>query len=348
MDAKELKKYLLADTDRIQKVLESAGFHEFKYFNDEIRCALPDMTNPTGVMIKLNESLYTSLFELGFNGDLFGALGEVLNYSFKQVIIYIHSLLGIGLDKSKITIIDPLKSLKSLVNGGLRYDQNGNKLYDESVLNDFVNGFPASLVEEGISPSVLRQFHIMSDPRKERIIFPHYDWEHEDKIVGIKGRTTQTDEEIEVLGTPKYWNYLKGYRKMENLYGFYISKKNLAQTKQLILFEGEKSVLKEYTYNDNKGSSVALGGHVISSTQVEFILKNIPNECEIILAFDKDVMCKETEGEEFIREQAMKFMPFRTVSYIFDSHNLLGEKDSPIDKGYKVWNYLLKWRKQVK
>ena len=55
---------------------------------------------------------------------------------------------------------------------------------------------------------------------------------------------------------------------------------------------------------------------------------------------------KETEGEKYIRAEAKKLMPFKKVSYIYDTYNLLGEKDSPIDKGYKVWKYLLKWRKQ--
>ena len=123
MDAKSLKEYLLSDTNRIQKILETAGFHEVKFLSDEIRCALPEMTNPTGVMIKLNESLYTSLFELGFNGDLFGAFWLVLNYNFKQVITYIQSVLCIGNNISSIKIIDPLKSLKLLSHGVVNHQE---------------------------------------------------------------------------------------------------------------------------------------------------------------------------------------------------------------------------------
>ena len=93
------------------------------------------------------------------------------------------------------------------------------------------------------------------------------------------------------------------------------------------------------------GVSVALGGHSISEQQVDFILRKLPANGEVIIAFDHDVMTKEQEGEEYILNQAKKFSPFRKTSYIFDSYNILGEKDSPIDKGKVIWDHLLKWRK---
>ena len=105
-------------------------------------------------------------------------------------------------------------------------------------------------------------------------------------------------------------------------------------------------MLKEYTSKQGEGCSVALGGHSISKQQVDFILKSTPINCEIVLAFDKDVMTKEFEGEDYIRAEAQKFSPFRSVSYIWDKYDLLGEKDSPVDRGVKIWKYLLKWREK--
>ena len=54
MRAKELKGYILENRDRLYTVLKNAGFHDFKESNEEIRCALPNMSNATGVMVKLN------------------------------------------------------------------------------------------------------------------------------------------------------------------------------------------------------------------------------------------------------------------------------------------------------
>lgn len=346
MRAKELKEYLAEDDSRILKVIENAGFHSVKVLNGEIRCALPDKTNPTGVMIKLNDTLYTSLFELGYNGDLIGALGVVLEDDFKGVLNYIHSLLG--LTSGGEIVNDPLRLLNSFaMDDSSRNISEGNKLYDKSILNQFVQGIHYSIVEEGISPLVARNYGICYDPQRDRIVFPHYDWENTDKIVGLKGRSTLSAGEIELLGVAKYWNYISGYKKTQNLYGFDKARENLNVSKMLILFEGEKSVLKQATLSRGNGHSVALGGHVISEAQVEFILKNTPMDCEIVLAFDKDVFTNEREGEVFVKEQASRFIPFRRVSYINDKFNLLDEKDSPIDRGYKKWNYLLKWRTQV-
>lgn len=346
MRAKELKAYILEDKDRLYTILKNAGFHDFKENVEEIRCALPDMTNSTGVMIKLNETLYTSLFELGYTGDLFGALAVVLKTDFRDVISYIDTLLGIS-NQGKPRFKDPLQALKSLSRGHSSSTLlSGNRLYDASFMNRFVAGPHHKLIEEGILPQVANEFDIRFDPFRDRIVFPHYDWIHTDKVVGVQGRTLQSPEEMEILGTAKYWNYIKHFRKSSNLYGFSNLHDRLDEMKMLIIFEGEKSVLKEYTFSNGQGMSVALGGHSISTQQAEFILAHTPADCEVVLAFDKDVMVKETEGEKYIRAEAKKLMPFKKVSYIYDTYNLLGEKDSPIDKGYKVWKYLLKWRKQ--
>lgn len=348
MQAKELKQYILDDTDRIYTLLRNANFHDFRQNSEEIRCALPNMTNPTGVMIKLNNSLYTSLFELGYSGDLFGALGVVLEKSFSEVMRWVHSLLGLSNGYKKDDILDPLATLIKL-SGNHKSEQQftSNKLYDQSVLNKFVNGIHRSIIEEGITPDVARKFNIMYDPHMDRVIFPHFDWEDFTKVVGVQGRTTLSKVEIEMTGTPKYWNYIKHYRKALNLYGFNQASENVKESKQIILFEAEKSVLKQFTFTNCEGNSVALGGHTISDNQVDFILRKLPSDGEVILAFDHDVMTKENEGERYIINQAKKFSIFRKTSYIFDTYNILGEKDSPIDCGKKKWDYLFKWRKVI-
>lgn len=68
---------------------------------------------------------------------------------------------------------------------------------------------------------------------------------------------------------------------------------------------------------------------------------------EIVIAFDKDVFLNELEGLDYILSVCEKFKPYRKVSYIPDTYNLLGETDSPIDKGIKIWKGLLSIRKRV-
>lgn len=345
MDVKELKRILADDTSKVMQILSTLGFHDFSENNEEIRCALPDKANASAVMIKKNETLYTSLFELGYNGDLIGALQKVKDWSFVEAFDYITNILGISTKTSQI-MIDPLRELKGLSRGISQNELKENKQFDERILDRFIPLVHNSLLEEGISPEVVKRFNILFDIERQRIIFPHYDWNKHQMIVGIKGRTVYSQQEIDILGIPKYWNYIKGYRKMLNLYGYSETCRGIKENKRIILFEGEKSVLKECTY-EGIGSSVALGGHAISQSQSDFILSNTSSDCEIILAFDKDVWTKKEEGESYVKEIAGQFKPFRRVKAIVDKHNILGEKDSPIDKGYKVWQYLLKWREEI-
>ncbi|KRN10853.1 primase [Liquorilactobacillus mali] len=349
MEVRELKRYLLEETDRITKVLETAGFHDIWINgNDELRCALPDGDNKTSVVVKLNENLYTTIYSSDFSGDLIGAVQKVTNSSFKDAMGLIHACLGLSNKFKGKKLIDPLSIIKEYTKKGNRIHKIENKKYNKSYLDRFANGIHKSVIEEGILPSVAREFDIRFDAEKSRIIFPHYDWNETDKIVGVKGRTTLDSELAKELDVPKYWNYIKGYSKMNNLYGYNMAKDNINRQNKMILFEGEKSVLKQFTYENHKGYSVALGGHVLSDEQVSFILKNTGIDCEIIIAYDKDVMSNsgdEDLGEKYLISECKKFIGMRKVSYIYDSHDLLEDNSSPIDEGKVKWDYLFKWRK---
>lgn len=345
MQAKDIKEYLLEDTDRVIKVLEESGFHNINRTGNEIRCALPDRSNKSAVSVNLNDNLTTAAYSIDFYGDFFSLLEKVLNLSFKEVVRYISSLFGLSSEKS-MNIDNPLKDLLELTSGQ-KYSSKEQVQYSRKVLDRFVPLPHESLIYEGISPIVCRQFDICFDPQQSRVIFPHFDWKDKSKIVGIKGRTTFDKSVIETLGIPKYWNYIRGYKKSMNLYGFPQAVNQLREKKMLILFEAEKSVLKQFTVTNGKGCSVALGGHTISEEQVEFILQNTPGDCEIVIAFDKDVLTDPEYGKKGICELGSKFKPFRKVSYICDKYNLLRETDSPIDRGVKVWSVLLKFRKEI-
>lgn len=357
MEPKELKEYIYSDEDRLTKVLEAAGFHDiWRNSSNEIRCAVPEGTNRTSVAVKLEPDLFTSIYSTShtYSGDLLGAIQEVRGDGFRDTMLFIHAVLGIANKKEKVEKRhDPLAMLKKLSGGKRKAKRNPkeNKKFNRSFLNKYVMLLHKNIIEEGISPKVGKMFDVCYDPELGRIIFPHYDWQEADKIVGIKGRTTLPAEVAEELDVQKYWNYIKGYQKTSNLFGFHLAKNNLENSKMLILFEGEKSVLKEFTYSKGLGCSVALGGHAISEEQVKIIVQNTPMDCEVVIAFDKDVMMNHQKengdmyiGEDYLKEEAKKFSGLRKVSYIYDKFNLLGEKSAPIDEGLKKWNHLLKWR----
>lgn len=342
MQARELKKYLVEDSDRVVELLEHFGFHDVWTGNGEVRCATPEGTNKTTVSVKLTDELYATSYdtELNYRGDIFGLIEAYQDTTFRNVMIKIHKLFNLKYSGKESKKLDLLKDIRKFKHGANTNREVEIKKYDRSILDQFIRKPHASMIKEAISPLVLDKYDIMFDYRKDRIIFPHYDINETDMIVGIQGRTTLNSELAKELNISKYWNYLKGYKKSMGLFGYHIAKNNINNSKMLIIFEGEKSVLKQATIERGNGYSVALGGHEISSFQKAFIVKETEPDVEIVIAFDKDIM----ESEDFLISQCKMFSKFRKVSYIYDKYGILGEKDSPIDKGYKRWDYLLRHR----
>lgn len=314
--------------------------------SEEIRCASPEGNNKTAIAVKLCEELYATSYESSheFRGDIFGLLEEFSNKNFVEVMRKIHNLFGLsyskGKDKKKkLDLLEDLRKYKHK-----KYNQSEIIKFDRSVLNEYVKLPHVSLIEEAISPAVIDQFDVMFDTRRDRIVFPHFYWEDDSFVVGVQGRTTMSSDLAKELGIPKYFNNIKGFRKSSNLYGYSTNKQFIEERKMVILFEGEKSTLKEATISFGKGCGVSLGGHEVSRQQVEILLKDTKPDCEIVIAFDKDVMA----DEQYLIDTCKKFSKYRKCSYIYDTYGVLGEKDSPIDLGMKIYTHLLKYRKQVK
>lgn len=346
MEIKELKKYIFTNK-KINDILLYYKFHDIWENGEEIRCATPDGDNRTSVSIKNNDTLFSMYYSNSkpYKGDLFGLIQSLTGRSFKNVLVDIHALLGLSFQRntSQNDKVDLLSSIRKYKYGSKKTTQN--KLYDKSFLNRFVNIPHADLYQEAILPSVAKKFDISYDPRQDRLIFPHYDWNEHDKIVGVQGRIVGlTSEQANELGISKYWNYIKGYKKSLNLFGWNHTYKNVEKSKKLILFEAEKSTLKHYSYLGGEGYAVSLGGHEISEEQVAFIIKNTPQDCEIIVAFDKDIMVND---KKYLEDCAKMFSKYRKSSYVFDiidNGKILKEKDSPIDNGFAVFEYLIESR----
>lgn len=361
MQATELKRYLYEDVDRIYKSLEHFDFHEiWQNSSEEIRCALPGHENKTSVAVKLTPELFATSYsdDMDYRGDILGLFESVSGKDFAYVIRQLHRLFNLSFN-GKSKKVDLLKGMRKYKKGK-SYSDFENEKYAPSILNKFVPLPHKSIIEEAISPSVCRQFNICFDPVTSRIIIPHFDWVDTDKVVGLVGRHTESNPEIlKSLNITRYFNLISGYRKSSNLFAWSESKEFVDKHKKLVIFEAEKSVMKLATIEKGEGYAVSVGGHEISSAQVDFILKNTDTDTEIIIAFDKDIMIKQAEqdnknmleGSEDdgdLVSVCRKFSKFRKTSYVFDNYGLIEEKDSPIDRGVKRWRFLEKHRIEVK
>lgn len=353
MDVAQIKLYLLDSPHRIEKLLEYFGFHGFNYAQDSLRCAVPDGDNTSSVAIYLNEVLPGVVYtRSSFKGDIFSIIEKFSGRKFADIIRVTRTLFNLPGSKSGIKQVDIVGNLRKYRKRN-KSQETRNELHDgELVMRSFIRPpyVHEDIFHEGIAPDVLKSYNISYDPDKNRILFPHYDWIEHDKIVGIQGRIAgMTTKEASLLGVPKYWNYISGYYKRANLYGWSHAHENVKNEKKLIIFEGEKSVLKHATMTFNKSYAVAIGGHEIHDEQIKFIARNTTLDTEIIIAFDKDVTKDEEEYKKMM-ELGKRISLFRNTSVIIDridNGKILGEKDSPIDNGPLVWDYLFSEREPV-
>ena len=192
------------------------------------------------------------------------------------------------------------------------------------------------------------KFNIRYSVSRNQIIIPHYDING--NLIGIRGRTLN-EEEAEEFGK---------YRPIEiegveyahplslNLYGIYENKEAIKRIKRVVLFEGEKSVLKGYNYYGNNNISLAVCGSHINKRQIDLLIKNFDIN-EIIVAFDKEYETQREYVNYLVRysEACKKYKNYCNFSIVMDKNNLLDLKDSPIDKGKEVFEQLIRERVEV-
>lgn len=356
MNAEQLKIFLAEDIERVEKLLELVGCQHIWRTGGEIRCATPDGTNATAVSVNL-DNMYCHIYRSGesFSGDILALIQHFRKESFGQTVRYIKSIFGLSAGYKEEKKVDPLSIFKQIRKKN-RVITDISELdiekFDNKILDSYVIMPHIKLFHEGITTQTQELFKVGYSPLTDRIIFPHFSFDDINAIVGVTGRTLRSQQEMEDFKIPKYFNFIKGYKKMYNLYGFSHAVQNLEESKMLVIFEAEKSTQKQFSMTRNKGYSCSVGGHELSDIQVQIILQNTPADTEVVIAFDKDVMLMKDDdgkdiGEEHLINTCRKISKYRKASYIWDTYNILGEKDSPVDKGVKIWSHLLKYRKAV-
>lgn len=185
--------------------------------------------------------------------------------------------------------------------------------------------------EEGISNEAMQRFDVAFDWRNERIVFPIRD--NDGNIISVSGRTVDPDWKKKQLRKYSYYNKIRG---VDLLYGLYENQKEIANKKQVIVFEGAKSVMKAYGYGyDN---CVALLTSHLNDWQLKILIKL---GCEVVFALDKGVDVKADKNITRLRQ-------FCPVYYIKDRSGMLNDKDSPVDKGREVFDSLFGEKRRLK
>lgn len=221
------------------------------------------------------------------------------------------------------------------------------KEYDGTFLKHLPHPNIQPWINEGITQEVMNQAGICYDPKNQGIVIPHYDINN--RLIGIRERTL-IQEQAEAYG--KYMPAKIG-RKMYNhplsfnLYNLNHSKDNIAQMKKAFIFESEKSCLKYRSYfGEENDISCAICGSSFIQYQAWLLINQ--GAKEIIVALDHDFTDLSSEVAQRqiknLKQIHNKYGKFVTISFLWDKENLLGYKDSPIDKSKEVFLELYKNR----
>ncbi|MFR2570262.1 MAG: hypothetical protein ACLS90_00850 [Clostridia bacterium] len=327
-----MKEYLKNNPEQIEKILSYYNYHSINITDKEIRCAKVGGDNPSGCRIKLNDNLSATDFTTSYNGDLFGLIATHTGLTYREVLKTITTMLGKKIEGNYQS------EEKSLFDGFfdslyIPYeDEEKEVTYDESVLDKYNNGYKwfKRFADDGILPSSQVKFKIGFDEESNRITIPWRDFEG--KLIGIMARLN-LDEKTNFKYIP-----LIPFPKHKFLYGLYQNKEYIKESKEVYIFESEKSVM----LGDSLGyrNFTSLGGNSISKIQVEQLLKLNVNK--IIIALDEG-LDTEIIKKDIKTIKDCLFMRDCKVGFILDKNNKYlpkGSKSSPIDLGREIFEKL--------
>lgn len=341
MDIKNLKSYLKDSPDKIISILEKLDFHHIQKHegsdDDYITCGHPDGDNKASVTIYLNDSLlvidYTrDLCQSKVNCDFLDLICFFRkDYNFFDNLKYIAEESGLGYyhdfngNVPKSLLI--LKTLKELINKVSVKDEDDEKEVvprNEKILSYYYSYVNDMFFEDGISYGTQREFEIGLDPFSGYITIPVRD--EIGNLVGIKGRFFNREVPENEL---KYY-YIEKFPKGRVLYGYFRSKEYIKESDYILVGESEKSYLQMWTMNHR--NCVATGGTKVSQHQIDKLSRL---NKRLILCFDRDFT------EDKIQNLRNKFLGQIDFWAMIDKEDILGEKESPSDKGKERFEYLL-------
>lgn len=218
--------------------------------------------------------------------------------------------------------------------------------YSKGIMDCFTKFYTPEWLNDGIEKKTMEKYNIRYSISQNKIIIPHYDIN--DRLIGIRGRALN-EQDIENFG--KYMpvqieNKWYSHPLSLNLYGLNKTKDNIKKSGVAYIFESEKSVLQFESF-DTLNCAVASCGSNINKFQIDLLIRYCAPH-EIVICYDKE----EEKGEEKYFNKlwnfCKKYETYCNMSFIYDRENIIGQKDSPSDRGEKKFLELLKRRIIVK
>lgn len=185
-------------------------------------------------------------------------------------------------------------------------------------------------VAEGISLNTMRKFDVKYDSFSNRIVFPIKSYDGD--IINVCGRTL--DKDYKEKGLRKY-TYFKPLGVLDTLYGISDNRNEIMRQKEVIVFEGAKSVMIAYEWGI-KNTCAILTSHLNPQQLLHFIALGV----RVVFALDEDIDIKEDSNIARLKR-------YVRIEYIRNFDDLLSSKMAPVDAGFDVWKKLYERRKPL-
>ncbi|MBR4023515.1 MAG: hypothetical protein IKI94_13155 [Ruminococcus sp.] len=185
-------------------------------------------------------------------------------------------------------------------------------------------------VNEGISLETMRKFGVHYDSFSNRIVFPIKNYSGD--IINVCGRTLDKDfKEKEI----RKYTYFKPLGYLDTLYGFSDNVQAILEKKEIIIFEGCKSVMLADEWGI-KNSCAILTSH-LNPQQLIFLIKL---GIRVVFALDEDVNIRDDDNIQRLKR-------YVRIEWVKNFDNLLSPKMAPVDAGFEVWKKLYERRRSI-
>lgn len=280
-----------------------------------------------------------------FSGDTISLVQHVKHIDFNQAVAYICSTLHLQVGQlEQNNDVDNWAELRRFLPNA---EPEPDKLttYDPAVLSLFDHLYPQDWLDYGITKDILDKFDVGWYARQACISIPVV---FNGQLVGVRGRYTR--EQDVAKGKYRPICTLDGqvlkFPSGACFYGYDQNRAAIEKSRQVVLFESEKSVLKSPQYGiDN---ALAVFGSNISKRHIQLLLELGVNE--VALGFDSDYHIVGDDEFRFfatkMKKLAAKLRSYFNVSIIYNNQGYDMYKcnmmDMPYEQAMKLWESRVK------
>ena len=269
-------------------------------------------------------------FGCGFGGNILNFIQKYHHLTFKQAVSQLCAYAGISDDQvSDLRPISALRVMRKYRERGRCTKSATYKTLDPDIMSryEYNEAKFKPWLAEGIGLDQIRKYQVRYDSFANRLVYPIRTIDGQ--IINISGRTLVPDFKEKRI---RKYSYYYDLGILDTMFGYYENLATIKSKREIILFEGAKSVMLAEAYGVTN-SVAAMTSH-LNECQLALLIKL---GCRVVFAFDSDVDIRKDD-------QIQKLKHFVSCEWVRNRDGLLEDKMAPVDAGQATWETLYERR----